>query len=166
MFWVTEEYPPDSELSDDCHQSTINAVAYLLERLKYSLEESRLPYYFIPCINIIEQLPGQTRMELIEETGKILEDVSSFIPDNVFKVCELFSAITAFVKNGIHPKVQMLSAIAGIGIEQTLAKDDGFNHIRSQYIPVFLDIVDKFVSLGDMCMQARKKVDLVEIDLD
>ena len=67
-------------------------------------------------------------MELIKEIGKILEDVSHFIPNNVFKVCELFNNISEFVQT-----LQTIADVVGVNPE----KDDGFNLIRSQYIPVF-----------------------------
>ena len=96
MFWTSEKYPPDSKMWQKA--SSIYAVTYLFRELLSALEKKHLPYYFIPCINIIEKVNDTLRMKMISKIEEILSNIEKFIPTDVSKVVKISQEILVILK--------------------------------------------------------------------
>ena len=96
MFWASEKYPPESKMWQKA--SSIYAVTYLFRELLSALEKKHLPYYFIPCINIIERVNDTLRTKLISKTEDILCEVERFVPADVSEVVTISQEILVILK--------------------------------------------------------------------
>ena len=96
MFWASEKYPPDSKMWQKA--SSIYAVTYLFRELLSALEKNYLPYYFIPCINVIEKVNDTLRMKLISKIEEILCNTERFIPTDVSTVVKISQEILVILK--------------------------------------------------------------------
>ena len=96
MFWASEKYPPDSKMWQKA--SSIYAVTYLFRELLSALEKNHLPYYFIPCINVIEKVNDTLRMKLTSKIEEILCNTERFIPTDVSKVVKISQEILVILK--------------------------------------------------------------------
>ena len=73
MLWHCEEYPPDHEFWDDSSSGIINAVQNLFKKLLLAMEKEFLPYYFIPEINVFENIPKALLQQAKLEVEKIVK---------------------------------------------------------------------------------------------
>ena len=87
MFWACEEYCPKHRMWQK--KSCIRTLNYLFSQLLSALEERRLPYYFIPSINVIETIDDESRMQMISIVKEIVCDTRKFIPKNIGEVIEV-----------------------------------------------------------------------------
>ena len=84
MFWVCEELSPDNKMWQKC--SCVHAINHLFRELLSALEKSHLPYYFIPSINVIENISDYVRIKMISIVKEIVCDTEKFVPENVGEV--------------------------------------------------------------------------------
>ena len=61
MFGAMENYPPDSKF----WHSTPKALSYLFKELLQAIEKQELKYFFIPSVNIMDQLNKKMSKEKI-----------------------------------------------------------------------------------------------------
>ena len=80
MMWFCEEHPPNDLLWKQDFPSIIKTVQVLYVTLKEALQKQELKYYFIPSINILESMADATRLSLIREIEKILNDTRQHLP--------------------------------------------------------------------------------------
>lgn len=88
MCWMVEENPPEDSYWDEDDETLLFIVRTMFQRLLDALLKGILQYYFIPSINIIEKMPQQLKMNLIDKVMEILEDTESYLPENIEAVIE------------------------------------------------------------------------------
>ena len=97
MFWVCEKYPPEHRIWRK--KSCVGTLNHLFCELLSALEEKNLPYYFIPCINVIDKIDDTVRMKMVSTVKEIVSDIDNFIPGNVFEVIEVSQEMFSILKS-------------------------------------------------------------------
>ena len=134
MFWASEKYPPESEIWQKA--SSIYAVTYLLRELLSALEKKHLPYYFIPCINVIERVNDTLRMKLISKIEKILCEVQRFVPADVSEVIIISQEILEILK-AVNQLLKLFDKKLMKKICQRFLKIHPKNHQSSEILILF-----------------------------
>ena len=82
MLWTCEKYPPHDNLwSIDGHPESIHrSVQFLLRNLHEAFFTKHLSYYFIPEINILENIPDNVLSKACDKLKMILLDIQSAVP--------------------------------------------------------------------------------------
>ena len=97
MFWVCEEFSPDNKMWQKC--SCVQAINHLFRELLSALEKSHLPYYFIPSINVIENITDYVRIKMISIVKEIVYDTEKFVPENVGEVIGVSQEMLSMAKS-------------------------------------------------------------------
>ena len=97
MFWVCEEFSPDNKMWQKC--SCVQAINHLFRELLSALEKSHLPYYFIPSINVIENITNYVRIKMISIVKEIVYDTEKFVPENVGEVIGVSQEMLSMAKS-------------------------------------------------------------------
>ena len=97
MFWACEEFSPDNRMWQKC--SCVHAINHLFRELLSALEKSHLPYYFIPSINVIENISDYVRIKMISIVKEIVCDTEKFVPENVGEVIGVSQEMLSMAKS-------------------------------------------------------------------
>ena len=97
MFWVVEETNIDSLLWYESDEAIVQAITLLFTRLKNMLEQKFIPFYFVPSINIIDNMANDIRVDIIGVIDDILKNLVGHIPDNVTDVCKKLTSMGLLV---------------------------------------------------------------------
>ena len=151
MFWTCEKYPPDNLLWETSKSSIVHALTFLFKELLESFEEKHLSYYFLPQINIIENISDELVLKIIVQIKFILSDVKSYIPNNVDKVVDTCTEMLQWVKS-----------ICNV-VDKIKNKDYSVLIRRPDLIPKFVDIFGSDLKDGSFHFgDVRKRVDSVK----
>ena len=82
MLWKCEEYPPWHAFWDASDSSIFKAVRSLFHHLLLSINAGHLPYYFIPTLNILENIPRKTTSQMLKILKNIVKDIIKHQPNN------------------------------------------------------------------------------------
>ena len=91
MLWLCEEYCPNHHIWRK--KSCVRTLNRLFCKLLSALEDRKLPYYFIPTINVIEGINDESRIKMISVVKDIVCDTWKFIPKNVDEVIKVSKKI-------------------------------------------------------------------------
>ena len=85
MLWKCEEYPPWHPFWDGNDSSIFDSVRSLFNHLLISIDTHLpyLPYYFIPSLNLLENLPESTISKMKTTLKNIVKNVTKHFPDNL-----------------------------------------------------------------------------------
>ena len=91
MMWCMEKYPPQE---DFWYEDEV-AVKKLFLELRTAIEKEFLPYYFIPTINVLEQLikqsdDNQLKKRLLDEIDNVINNLHSCISALPVNDCATF----------------------------------------------------------------------------
>ena len=95
MLWACEKYPP--EKWDDSTSSIVEAVKNLLKELQKACQKGYLKYFFVPQINVIENIPQKTRTIIVKTIEKILSKISAYMPNNTEPLRRLLEKELSFL---------------------------------------------------------------------
>lgn len=107
MLWVCEKYPSDHPLWNSDETRTLLALNHLFNELLKAFKVCFLPYYFIPEVNVIPDLPVGITQKVIGQIELILDDLVTYIP---YTVKEVITTSKDLVKH-IKSACQMLNRI-------------------------------------------------------
>jgi len=154
MFWVCEEIHPDNAWWKREYTEILKDI---FQRMSDSFEEGFLPYYFIPHINILRQVP----LELIDneikpQLQKIINRIDDYVPKSFGEimtfaktvletfepVCKAFDDFkkrdyTLFVRQPelIVPQLSYLIRESDLKILQTIRETlEGTDHIKDGFL--------------------------------
>ena len=91
MLWLCEEYCTNHHIWRK--KSCVRTLNRLFCKLLSALEDRKLPYYFIPTINVIEGINDESRIKMISVVQDIVCDTWKFIPKNVDEVIKVSKKI-------------------------------------------------------------------------
>ena len=113
MLWVTEQLSPNHTLWSDDPDSQLAALSLLLRQLLSYFEGRYMPYYFVPSINVLQQLPEHTTLQVVLILKKILADPLSFLcVEQIEKVKEYMHAAHYLLVKSMHLVDQFQSSSA------------------------------------------------------
>ena len=81
--WTCEKIDPDSLFWDENWKSTIQVVVYLFKKLLAASQRGTLQHYFIPQINVIDNIPKDLQDILTQKLETVISETHKFIPQNV-----------------------------------------------------------------------------------
>lgn len=79
MLWTCEQHPQDHAMWDN---PIVDILQSLFQILFDNFVKGFLPNYFVPEINVLEQIPLSMREEMILVVKDILENILQYFPDN------------------------------------------------------------------------------------